>query len=69
MDASDHEWWPSVKTQLHAAIDDATGKIVEAYFDKQETLYGYHKVTEQILHNYGTHNEIITDRRTVFEYK
>ncbi len=32
------------KTYLHAAIDDATGTVVAAYFDKQETLNGYNNL-------------------------
>lgn len=69
MDASMHEWFGGVTTHLHAAIDDATGMIVGAYFDKQETLNGYYRVTEQILLNYGIPYMFFTDRRTVFEYK
>ena len=69
MDASDHVWFGSNKSQLHAAIDDATGMIVGAYFDHQETLNGYYNVLHQILTNYGIPYMFYTDRRTVFEYK
>lgn len=69
MDASVHLWFGNIKTQLHAAIDDATGRIVGAYFDKQETLNGYYHVFKQILENYGIPYMFYTDRRTVFEYK
>lgn len=41
MDASPHHWFGEITTHLHAAIDDATGMIVGAYFDTQETLNGY----------------------------
>lgn len=57
------------KTQLHAAIDDATGAIIGAYFDHQETLNGYYNVLEQILKTRGIPYMFFTDRRTVFEYK
>lgn len=69
MDASLHIWFADFKTTLHAAIDDATGNLVGAYFDKQETLNGYYHVFRQILTDYGIPYMFYTDRRTVFEYK
>lgn len=69
MDASFHLWFGEEKTYLHAAIDDATGTVVAAYFDKQETLNGYYNLFHQILTNYGIPYMFYTDRRTVFEYK
>lgn len=69
MDASEHLWFGDKKTHLHAAIDDATGMIVGAYFDHQETLNGYYNVLKQTLENHGIPNELLTDRRTIFDYK
>lgn len=69
MDASVHLWFGENKSHLHAAIDDATGTLVGAYFDSQETLHGYYQVFRQILENYGIPYMFYTDRRTVFEYK
>lgn len=69
MDASIHNWFGSIKTQLHIAVDDSTGTIVGAYFDAQETLNGYYNVLYQILTTYGVPYKFLTDRRTVFEYK
>ncbi len=69
MDASLHEWFGNKKSQLHIAIDDATGIIVGGYFDNQETLKGYYNVTKQILCTYGIPAMFYTDRRTIFEYK
>lgn len=69
MDASQHLWFGTSKTYLHAAIDDATGTIVGAYFDTQETLNGYYQVFRQVLQHYGIPYLFYTDRRTVFEYK
>lgn len=43
MDASPHLWFGTSITHLHLAIDDATGKILGAYFDTQETLNAYYK--------------------------
>ncbi|MCD5414282.1 MAG: ISNCY family transposase [Clostridiales bacterium] len=64
-----HHWFGNDKTQLHIAVDDATGAIVGAYFDSQETLNGYYNVLSQILSNHGTPYMFLTDRRTIFEYK
>lgn len=69
MDASPHLWFGNIVTHLHLAVDDATGKIVGAYFDTQETLNAYYNVTYQILTAYGIPAKFFTDRRTVFEYK
>jgi transposase len=68
MDASVHLWFGNEKSQLHIAVDDATGAIVGAYFDLQETLNGYYHVLYQILTDYGIPYMFLTDRRTVFEY-
>ena len=69
MDASVHHWFGDEKSQLHIAVDDATGTIVGAYFDKQETLNGYYQIFNQILTDYGIPYMFFTDNRTVFEYK
>jgi transposase len=69
MDASVHLWFGSEKTHLHIAVDDATGTITGAYFDSQETLNGYYNVLDQVLIQYGIPYKLLTDRRTVFEYK
>ena len=67
-DACIHLWFGNTKTALHAAIDDSTGHVVAAYFDKQETLNGYYNVYYQILTQYGIPYLFKTDKRTVFEY-
>lgn len=69
MDASVHLWFGDTKTQLHIAVDDATGQILGAYFDEQETLKGYYHVLHQILTSFGIPYQFFTDNRTVFEYK
>ena len=69
MDASIHKWFGDRKTALHTAIDDATGVIVGAWFDAQETRNGYYQVTKQFLEKYGLPTLVKTDKRTVFEYK
>jgi hypothetical protein len=67
MDASLHLWFGNKKATLHLAVDDATGRIVGARFEEQETLLGYCHVLEQILKTYGIPYMFYTDRRTVFE--
>lgn len=70
MDASQHDWFKDGDyAHLHAAIDDATGTVVGAYFDKEETLNAYYEVSRQFLTTYGIPYELLTDNRTVFEYK
>lgn len=69
MDASPHLWFGDTITHLHLAIDDATGKVLAAYFDTQEALKAYYNVFHQILTTYGIPAKFLTDGRTVFEYK
>ena len=69
MDATPFEWVTGQVWHLHVAIDDATGRIVGAWFDTQETLDGYYHVLHQVLTTYGIPYKFFTDRRTVFTYK
>ncbi|VJG91878.1 IS1202 transposase [Streptococcus pneumoniae] len=69
MDTSPHAWFGAETSNLHLAIDDASGNILGAYFDKQETLNAYYHVLEQILANHGIPLQIKTDKRTVFTYQ
>ncbi|QBE94809.1 hypothetical protein PMF13cell1_02832 [Blautia producta] len=69
MDASEYYWFGNVKAHLHIAVDDASGTLVGAWFDMQETLNGYYNVLHQILDDYGIPYQFFTDNRTVFEYK
>ena len=69
MDASEYVWFGDTKAHLHIAVDDASGTLVGAWFDAQETLNGYYNVLHQILTNYGIPYQFFTDNRTVFEYK
>ena len=69
MDASGICWFNNIYATLHLAVDDATGTVVGAFFDYQETLWGYYNVLKQILENYGIPASFLTDNRTVFTYK
>lgn len=68
MDASEHQWFEADENYyyLHAAIDDATGTVVGAYFAAQETLEGYYQVSHQFLTHYGIPHRILTDYRSIF---
>ncbi len=44
MDTSVYRWFGDENSHLHLAVDDASGKIVAAYFDTQETLNGYYNL-------------------------
>ncbi len=68
MDASSYEWFGGMVTNLHVSVDDCTGRITGAWFDKEETLFGYYNVLKQILLKYGIPARFLTDKRTVFEY-
>lgn len=68
MDASSYDWFGGILSNLHVSIDDCTGRITGAYFDKEETLFGYYNVLRQILLRYGIPAKFLTDKRTVFEY-
>jgi hypothetical protein len=69
VDASKHRWFGKMQSQLHLAIDDASGAIVGAYFDWEETLKGYYHMLKQVLETYGIPYKLRTDRRTVFTYQ
>ena len=69
MDASPHKWFANEVTHLHIAIDDHSGRILAAYFDKEETLNGYYHLLHQILTTEGIPYKFLTDNRTVFNYK
>lgn len=69
VDASKFQWFENDPNyyHLHAAIDDATGMVVGAYFCKQETILGYQMVLSQIIKNHGIPACFYTDFRTVFQ--
>ena len=68
LDARQDYYVAAEKWTLHLAIDVASGVFVGAFFDKEETLWGYQNVLHQIVTGYGIPKCILTDNRTVFEY-
>ena len=69
MDASPYAWFGSFVSSLHIAVDDATGTITGAWFDREETLNAYYHVFHQTLTRYGIPYKFFTDRRTIFTFK
>lgn len=69
MDASIDWWFGIIRSALHLAIDNATGRILGGRFELQETLLGYYYVFRNILLKYGIPHSFLTDNRTVFFYE
>ena len=67
-DASKFEWFGKGKgyATLHAYIDDATGRVVGAWFTKNESTAGYVTALSMGLDRYGLPMEIYSDRHTIF---
>lgn len=68
MDASIHKWFGDGKSALHLAVDHASGNVLAAWFEKQESLKGYYQLLWMILTTYGIPMMFFTDNRTVFNY-
>jgi len=68
IDASPHDWLEGrdAKMNLHALIDDATGKVLGAFFRPQEDLIGYFQVMEQMILKYGVPLSLYSDRHSIF---
>lgn len=68
MDASPHHWLEerAESMSLHAAIDDATGKVVGAVFRSEEDLKGYFIITQQLIEQEGIPMSLYSDRHTIF---
>ena len=65
-DGSPHRWFGKEKEPccLMAAIDDATGKLCEAFFIPHECSFGYLKLLKSIVHTYGIPGSIYQDRHS-----
>ena len=67
-DGSHHPWLEDrgPKLVLHAAVDDATGKILAGWFDEEETAVGYFHVFRQLALGPGLPLAAYTDRHGIF---
>ncbi len=65
-DGSPHRWFGNDTPPccLMAAIDDATGKLLEAFFIPHECSFGYLKLLEHIVNQYGIPVSIYQDRHS-----
>ena len=65
-DGSPHRWFgkDTPLCCLMAAIDDATGRLCEAFFIPYECSFGYLKLLESIVNNYGIPVSIYQDRHS-----
>jgi transposase len=68
-DASHHPWLEdrSPRLVLHAAVDDATTKVLAAWFDHEETAAGYFQVFRQVALGPGLPLAAYTDRHGIFK--
>jgi transposase len=68
IDGSPHDWLEDrgPRLTLHAAIDDATGKILGACFREQEDAAGYLELLRQVVLRYGIPLALYHDRHGIF---
>lgn len=65
-DGSDHVWFGSERSDLIAAIDDATGKILSAEFFYGETSMHSMKVIKDLVSNYGIPESFYMDQAGIY---
>ena len=67
-DASHHHWFgPDLpRAALLAVIDDATGKVPAAHFQRTEDAAGYMTIVRQVVLKTGVPGAIYSDRHSVF---
>jgi len=65
-DGSPHRWFGKEKPPccLMAAIDDATGRLLKAFFLPYECSFGYLKLLQSIVNTYGIPASIYQDRHS-----
>jgi transposase len=65
-DGSPHRWFGKDRAPccLMAAIDDATGRLLDAFFLPYECSFGYLKLLEHVVNQYGIPTSIYQDRHS-----
>ncbi len=65
-DGSPHRWFGKEEPPccMMAAVDDATGRLLEAFFVPYECSFGYLKLLDSIVSNYGIPVSIYQDRHS-----
>ena len=68
VDGSPHDWLQGrgPRLCLIGAIDDATGKVVGAFFQPAESSWGYFTLFSSIFRQHGLPQSIYSDRHSVF---
>ena len=68
MDGSHHPWLEDrgPRLVLHAAIDDATGRVLGGVFRPEEDAQGYFLLLRQLIRRYGLPVAAYTDRHGIF---
>ena len=68
VDGSPHDWLEGrgPRLCLIGAIDDATGKVVGAFFQQAESSWGYFTLFASIFRQHGLPQSIYSDRHSVF---
>ena len=68
VDGSPHDWLEGrgPRLCLIGAIDDATGKVVGAFFTQAESSWGYLRLFSKIFKRHGLPQSIYSDRHSVF---
>jgi hypothetical protein len=68
VDGSPHDWLQGrgPRLCLIGAIDDATGKVVGAFFTQAESSWGYLRLFSEVFKRHGLPQSIYSDRHSVF---
>jgi len=68
MDGSPHAWLDDrgPRLSLQAAIDDATGEVLDGIFRLQEDSHGYLLLLRRLIQRYGVPCAAYTDRHSMF---
>ena len=68
MDGSHHPWLQDrgPRLVLHAAIDDATGRVLGGVFRAEEDAQGYFLLLRHLIRRYGLPTAAYTDRHGIF---
>ena len=68
VDGSPHDWLQGRGPRfcLIGAIDDATGKVLGAFFTQAESSWGYLRLFAEIFKRHGLPQSIYSDRHSVF---
>lgn len=68
VDGSPHDWLEGrgPRLCLIGAIDDATGKVMGAFFAQAESSWGYFHLFSEIFREHGLPQSIYADRHSVF---